>query len=249
MQSINENPQFQAACERLERVSLNPRRHTAKNAREHSDAVAIRAVELAQQNGYGPADVDLMRDLGHAHDIGKIAGTAKPQKSVELLESFGITDERFLAFVKWHDVSLPWWLSHQRGQTPSHRASARLAREVDLRMLCLFMVADRVDAPGGWRRNEPSCWFLDEVEKRFGVSGLVLDSEDYPGLISAGCVLVQEAEGQHQALLMRVHAESFELPKGGIEWNETARRAAVRELREEDRIRRRSCRRRRPRLD
>jgi ADP-ribose pyrophosphatase YjhB (NUDIX family) len=233
MQSINENPEFKAAYERLECVSLNPRRHTAKNAREHSEAVAARAVQLAKQNGYSPADVELMHNLGYMHDIGKIAGTAKPQKSVELLRSFGITDEHFLALVKWHDVSLPWWLSHQRGQAPSIKAWAKLAREVDLRMLCLFMVADRVDAPGGWRRNEPSIWFLEEAERRCGVTGLILDSENYPSVISAGCALVRKGEGEPEALVIRVRAESFELPKGGIEWNETPEEAATRELREE----------------
>ncbi len=28
---------------------------------------------------------------------------------------------------------------------------------------CLFMVADRVDFPGGWRANRPLAWFLEDV--------------------------------------------------------------------------------------
>ena len=41
-----------------------------------------------------------------------------------------------------------------------------MLRKLDIRLLCLFMVADRVDCPGGWQANEPLVWFLDQVKQR-----------------------------------------------------------------------------------
>ena len=46
-----------------------------------------------------------MRNLGLAHDIGKITGTAKPEKSLTVLAQCGV-DHEFLALVKWHDTGL-----------------------------------------------------------------------------------------------------------------------------------------------
>src|SRR5690606_40556469 len=115
---------------------------------------------LGQQNGCAPEQLELLEDLGRVHDIGKLTGSARPERSLAVLAECGITDPQLLALVERHDCNLPWFLSHERGQAPSARAWRRLATAVDLRLLCMFMVADRVDAPGGWRRNAPTVWFL-----------------------------------------------------------------------------------------
>lgn len=138
-----------------------------------------------------------------------------------------------LALVKWHDTSLPWHLSSTKGQPPSDKAWRRLASEVDLRLLAMFMVADRVDAPPGWRRNAPTVWFLGEAHRRGLVSDLRLDLLDHPSEISAGGALVREHEGAREVLVIRVRRDGYELPKGGIEWDELPSDAAVRETREE----------------
>src|SRR5204862_6118137 len=115
--------------------------------------VAARAAALAAANGCAPDDVALLENLGRAHDIGKVTGTARPEKSLDVLRDAGIDDARLLALVKWHDTNLPWYTSVQRGQPPSDKAWRRPAAELDIRLLAPFMVADRVDAPPAWRRN------------------------------------------------------------------------------------------------
>jgi ADP-ribose pyrophosphatase YjhB (NUDIX family) len=241
MSSVTDNPRFGEAYRRLADISLNPRRHTAAHAHAHAEAVAARGGELARANGCPPDEVALLEDLGRVHDIGKITGTAKPEKSLEVLRDCGITDARLLALVKWHDTNLPWFLSAQKGQPPSDKAWRRLAGELDLRLLALFMVADRVDAPPGWRRNAPLAWFLGEARRRGLVPALVLDLPGHASEISAGCAL-GDGDGDgggggggdgDRILLIRVRAEGYELPKGGIEWDELPEEAALRELREE----------------
>ena len=229
MTNITENPRFAEAYQRLARVTLDPRRHTAANAHAHSEAVAARAIALAEANGCPPDEVALLGDLGRVHDIGKITGTAKPEKSLGVLADCGVSDPAFLALVKWHDTNLPWYLSTQRGQPPSDKAWRRLAAELDVRLLAMFMVADRVDAPPGWRRNAPLVWFLTEARRRGLVGELALDVAGQPSEISSGAALV--AEGA--VLAIRVRTSGYELPKGGIEWDELPEDAAVRELREE----------------
>jgi ADP-ribose pyrophosphatase YjhB (NUDIX family) len=226
MTRLLDNPKFAAAYQRLASVSLNPRRHTAANAHAHSEAVAARAASLARANG---VDAALLEDLGRAHDIGKITGTARPEKSLEVLADCDITDPQLLALVKWHDTNLPWFNANKRGQPPSEKAWRRLAADVDVRTLALFMVADRVDAPPGWRRNAPLVWFLDQARERGLVGELALDQPGYPAEVSAGAVLVD----RDRALVIRVRAEGFEIPKGGIEWDELPEEAAMRELAEE----------------
>jgi ADP-ribose pyrophosphatase YjhB (NUDIX family) len=233
MEDLLKNERFAAAYERLGSVSLNPRRHTASDARAHSDAVAAMAAQLANANGCSPAEVALSTNLGHAHDIGKITGTARPARSLDVLADCGVTDQTLLGLVKWHDTSLPWHRSTIRGEAPSDKAWRRLAGEVDVRLLCLFMVADRVDAPGGWRRNAPTTWFLSEAKARGLVDDLVLDLDGFPSEICAGAALVTRDDDEPAVLLIRTRSSGWELPKGGIEWDELPEEAAVRELREE----------------
>ncbi len=233
MENLLKNERFAAAYERLGRVSLNPRRHTASDARTHSDAVARVAGQLALANGCSPAEVALLTNLGHAHDIGKITGTARPARSLEVLADCGVADETLLGLVKWHDMSLPWHRSTSRGEAPSDKAWRRLAKEVDLRLLCLFMVADRVDAPGGWRRNAPTTWFLCEARARQLIDDLVLDLEGYPSEVCAGAALVVCDDDGSAVLAIRTRSDGWEIPKGGIEWDELPEEAGLRELCEE----------------
>ena len=233
MESLLKNERFAAAYEELGRVPLNPRRHTAKDARAHSDAVATLAARLGASNGCSAPEIELLRNLGHAHDIGKITGTASPARSLDLLAECGVDDRDFLGLVKWHDTSLPWHRSLGRGQAPSDKAWRRLAKEVDPRLLCIFMVADRVDAPGGWRRNAPTTWFISEARARGIVGELVLDLDDHPSELCAGAALVAPNELGPEVLVIRVRPDGWELPKGGIEWDELPAEAALRELREE----------------
>ena len=233
LNNVSSNPRFAAAFERLGRVCLNPRRHTAPNARAHSDAVARMAAKLGRANGCSPAEIALLATLGHAHDIGKITGTARPARSLEVLADCGVTDEALLGLVRWHDTSLPWHRAMRRGEAPSDKAWRRLAREVDVRLLCLFMVADRVDAPAGWRRNAPTIWFHAEARKRGLVDALVLDVDDHPSEISAGAALVGREGGEPVVLVIRTRREGWELPKGGLAWDDLPEEAAIRELREE----------------
>jgi 8-oxo-dGTP pyrophosphatase MutT (NUDIX family) len=244
MSSLADNPAFCADYERLRDISLNPARHAAPNAHEHCEMVRRRAAELAALNHCTVEETALLSDLAHVHDIGKITGTANPGESVALLPKYGVVDERLINLVKYHDANLPWYQAAQRGEPPSDKAWNKLARKVDIRLLCLFMVADRVDCPGGWRANRPLVWFLEEVKHRNLLQAdLVLDDgpeiPPRPGQaleVSAGVVLVQNSGGEVQALLIRVRKEGYEVPKGHVEPDEAKEAAALRELREETAI-------------
>ncbi|HEU0033119.1 MAG TPA: NUDIX domain-containing protein [Kofleriaceae bacterium] len=227
--NVLDHPRLADTYRQLAGVGLNPRRHTAANAHAHSEAVSARAGALARANGCSADDVELLENLGRVHDIGKITGTAKPEKSLDVLREHDVTDARLLALVKWHDTNLPWYNAAQRGQPPSDKAWRRLAAELDVRLLALFMVADRVDAPPGWRRNAPLVWFLGEARTRGLVGVLTLDLPGHASEVSAGCALVHDG----RVLAIRVRSAGFELPKGGIEWDELPEEAATRELREE----------------
>jgi len=168
--------------EALRLISLNSQRHLAKSAHAHTLLVVERTRQLCEDNGVGAEDTARLVALAYLHDIGKSRGTSRPQKSVELLGEYGIDDGVLIRMVKYHDINLPWFQSHQRGEAPSDKAWRKLAREVDLALLCLFMVADRVDCPGGFRANAALSWFLREAEHRgalptrllFGDEGLTL---------------------------------------------------------------------------
>lgn len=233
MEDLLKNEKFAAAYAKLGRVSLNPRRHTANDARAHSAAVADLAARLGSANGCPASEVAMLRNLGLAHDIGKITGTARPEKSLEVLAQCDVTDPEFLALVKWHDTSLPWRRSVGRGEAPSPRAWRKLTRAVDVRLLSIFMVADRVDAPGGWRRNAPTTWFLSEARARGLIGDLMLDVKDHPSEVCGGAALTRDTGEGSEILLIRTRAGGWELPKGGIEWDELPEEAAIRELREE----------------
>jgi len=245
MNRLLDNPAFASRYRDLARVRLNPRRHAMADALTHSEAVAARAAALATASGFSGAERDLLEDLGRAHDIGKVLGTARPEKSLDVLDTCGVTDPVLRTLVRWHDTSLPWWNSSRKGQPPGDAAWRRLAGELDLRHLALFMVADRVDAPGGWRRNLPTLWFHGEARRRGLLpDGLVFDLPDEPSEISAGAVLVAPVSLRPstpslggvdggKALVIRTRGDAFELAKGGLEWDELLEEAACRELAEE----------------
>jgi hypothetical protein len=161
-----QHPAFVSDFELLKGVSLNPARHTAPSAHAHSLAVSGRALALAAQNACSLEQSATLRDLGLVHDIGKAHGTTAPSKSVDLLPRYGLSDPAFVELVRYHDINLPWHTSVARGEPPSDRAWRKLASRVDVRLLCIFMVADRVDCPGGWQQNAPLVWFLAEVQRR-----------------------------------------------------------------------------------
>jgi 8-oxo-dGTP pyrophosphatase MutT (NUDIX family) len=236
MNFLLQHPAFVKDFKALSQVTLNPARHTSANAQEHSIAVAKEALQIAQQNGCTEAECQLLEALGLLHDIGKISGSASASKSVDLLPCYEITDPRLIALVHSHDVNLPWWISSQKGEAPSDKAWRKLVAKVDLRLLCLFMVADRVDCPGGWRANKPLVWFLTEAKRRGLLSQELSLPEGHEEPIvehCAGGVLRRQKSGSIELLVLKMRGNTYELPKGHIEPNETAQEAAARELFEE----------------
>jgi ADP-ribose pyrophosphatase YjhB (NUDIX family) len=241
MEPLRDNPYFLADYEKLKGVKLNPARHSVRNAHEHCEMVAARVVHLADLNNASPEEKRALENLAWLHDIGKTSGTADPSKSVALLPRYGITDEAFTDLVKYHDINLPWFLAHQRVQPASDKAWRKLANKVNVRILCLFMVADRVDCPGGWRTNRPLAWFLDEVKTRKLLDreltlddGSTVPATDQPVIEgSAGAALVRASPPDLELLVVKIRPDGYELPKGHLEWDETPERAAARELREE----------------
>ncbi len=105
MNALLENEAFASDFRALERVSLDPSRHAAPNAKVHSEWVAERAMALGRANGRSESELQMLHDLGLAHDIGKASGTTAPAKSVERLDSYGSQDPQLLSRVKYHDWS------------------------------------------------------------------------------------------------------------------------------------------------
>lgn len=237
MTTLMNNEAFRDSFARLGDVTLDPARHSAANAMEHSHAVATRARDLALLNGFSEVEATLLYDLGLVHDIGKVSGSTHPAKSVEMLPAFGLTDPAFVALVKSHDLNLPWFISHEKGQTPTDKAWRRLAAGTDMRLLCVFMVADRVDCPGGWRANRALVWFLEEANRRGLIVLAHLTFDVVPAgddvELCAGALVVRGTSTGPELLAIRVRSAGYELPKGHVEAREGLREAAGRELREE----------------
>ncbi|AZZ95305.1 HD domain-containing protein [Hahella sp. KA22] len=157
---------FQRDYAQLANVTLNPERHTADNALVHCEMVASRALQLADLNGCTETEKNILEALARVHDIGKINGSANPEESLKNLALYGEFEERFVNLVKYHDINLPWYISKTKGQPPSDKAWRKMASKVDMQLLCLFMIADRVDCPGGWTANKALTWFLQEAAER-----------------------------------------------------------------------------------
>ena len=230
---------FLADFQQLAQIPLHAVHHSASNAKEHAESVVRRALELGLKNGCDPDELALLEALAMAHNIGKISGAVHADQVLAQLTSYGGVDDTLAVLVKHHDIHLPWFLAMQRGELPSDKAWHRLAERVPLHLLCLFMVADRVDCPGGWRAHRPLVWFLNEVSKRRLLKKEMiwdLDSSLRAHValeVSAGCLLMQGPPTNPSLLLIRVRPKGFELPKGHVEEGETLPQAAARELMEE----------------
>lgn len=166
MNSLHSNSKFQEDYEQLREVRLNPDRHEAKNAYEHCEMVRYRVLDLAKINNLSVEETILLENGALVHDIGKITGTSSPTASVQILHGYNIDDEILLNLVKKHDINLPWYHAHLQGKAPTEKDWKKLAKKINLRLLCIFMIADRADCPGGWRSNQPLVWFLNEARKR-----------------------------------------------------------------------------------
>ncbi len=171
MHSILDNVLFVRDYHQLKEIQLNPEKHLAKNAFEHTEQVVKMAIHLAQLNNLSSEETETIVNWSYVHDIGKITGTANPSASVELLAKYGISDESFINLVKYHDSNLPWFISAQKGEVLSDKAWKKMASKLNLKILCLFMIADRVDCPGGWKCNTALCWFLDQVKRQNLLNG------------------------------------------------------------------------------
>jgi len=165
MNSLLDHEKFRKLYERLRGVSLNPERHEARNAHAHCEQVRERVRELAEGNKLGEEDMQLLDDVALAHDIGKMTGSSHPKASLKILKDLKLGDKQFLDMIKYHDINLPWYQAYLRGEAPSESDWRKLSRKVEMKLLLIFMIADRVDCPGGWRTNQPLQWFLNEARR------------------------------------------------------------------------------------
>ena len=166
MSSLLDHENFRMIYEQLREVSLNPARHEARNVYDHCERVRERIRELAARNKLGEGVAQLLDDVALAHDIGKVTGSSRPKASLKILQDLNLGDERLLNLVKYHDINLPWYQFFQRGEGPQDRDWQKLGNKIEMRLLLIFMIADRVDCPGGWRKNEPLQWFIGEIQHR-----------------------------------------------------------------------------------
>ncbi|VAW77805.1 hypothetical protein MNBD_GAMMA12-1075 [hydrothermal vent metagenome] len=166
MNLLLENVDFKRDFASLKNISLNPERHTVADAHTHCIQVAKKMEILAKLNQLSDEQTSMMVMLAYSHDIGKTRGNAQPLASVELLLAYGVTNGLMLDYVKYHDINLPWYIAHCKGESPGDKAWRKLDSKVDMVLLCLFMIADRVDCPGGWQENEALMWFLKEADRR-----------------------------------------------------------------------------------
>ena len=146
-----------------------PARHAAANAHEHCEMVRERALALAELNRlHRCRDSNFCPDLARVHDIGKISGTAKPEANPcgSASQNTALHDQQFMNLV---NITIRIFLGIkpqiEANRHPT-RHGTRCSANLDLRLLCLFMVADRVDCPGGWQANAPLVWFLDQIKQR-----------------------------------------------------------------------------------
>ena len=125
MTTLLDHPPFAAAFARLETVTLNPRRHLASDARAHSEAVVAAAQALAAQNHCSAEEQLLLHNLGLAHDIGKLSGSARPEHSLTALAELGVPEPALLSLVKWHELlgSLDYELGGHLERVSYYRAS------------------------------------------------------------------------------------------------------------------------------
>ena len=65
MSSINANKKFLEVYEKLKTVSLNPERHLAKNAFEHTEMVVKRSVQLAKLNNFSDDEIKTITNLSY----------------------------------------------------------------------------------------------------------------------------------------------------------------------------------------
>ncbi|UCF65110.1 MAG: HD domain-containing protein [bacterium] len=161
--SLLDHENFRKIYEQLRGVSLNPERHETQNAYEHCEQVRERVRELAARNKISLWETRFLENVALAHDIGKISGSSSPRASLKILRDLKLGDKQFLDMIKYHDINLPWYQAYLRGEAPSESDWRKLSRKVELKLLLIFMIADRVDCPGGWKNNQPLRWFLNEA--------------------------------------------------------------------------------------
>ncbi len=77
-----------------------------------------------------------------------------------------LEQERALRLAEVNALPLPWHQLWAKHEAPGDKAWRKMTARVDMHLLCLFMVADRVDCPGAWRANAALTWFLDESTRR-----------------------------------------------------------------------------------
>ena len=166
MKSVIENPLLLMDYMLLKEVKMNPAKHTSSSVYEHTEKAVTRVRELAAENSCSEEETAFLVNLAYLHDIGKLIGKPHQKHSVELMKKYGITDQALINLVYNHDVSLSCHTSFKQGHAPRDKAWTDLACSVNIFHLCLFMIADRCDAPGGFKNNEPTIWFINELQAR-----------------------------------------------------------------------------------
>lgn len=150
-----------------------------------SERVRKRLMALAQLNACSPEEKEVLADLARLCEWTEPNEEAGPEWS-DASAAWGRTfPEPFFNLVQYHATVWSWYHAAQGGHPPSDTAWLRMARCLNVRLLCLFLVADGLDCPGGWRGSPLRVWFLDEVRRRnLTDTELVLD--DAPPVGTAG---------------------------------------------------------------
>ncbi len=235
--NIMANESFRQSFEQLADVHLNPRRHNCRDAKAHSLLVSSVAQSLGRQNNLSDEQVLLLGNLGLARYLGKASANGDSRLTGLLLRQMGIDSPSFLNYLSWYTTHRPWYHAHQRGQDPTDESWQKLAQLLDMNVLSLFVIAAYSDSPRGWRRHQSLQWFLGEVRQRQLVGELGLDLPGLPSERCAGAVLLRKGEDGPEVLMIRIRRQGYELPKGGLEEDESMQEAACRELKEETGLR------------